>query len=230
MKQVYIVKFKTSILAVFCVVTTTHAMPGAKHGQDIKESFGAKTISPIKLGQIISEVADKPIYLDKLPRILNLTNSTGRIISFQGAHGIHRVVFHWGWDTSPRDHEKLQIFLKKQDLSSTQIKTINMYLKSKWTKRKRTAQTKFRRLYKKRPAAKLAAIAYDIHILGDIGGSGDSYMISRTKLLDDLCRHVSKLKGSYGLIADLKHSNTKNALKTLKDQLPEIVNKNFHTK
>ncbi len=230
MNLVCIMKFKLGILLALCVVAITHAMPGNKHGQDIKGSFGAKSISAVELGRIVSQVADEPINLNELPRILNLTNSTGRIVSFQGGHGIHRVVFHWGWNGSPKKHEKLQAYLKNQKLTSKQIGMINTYISTKWAKRKWDAGSKFTRLYGAFRARKLAAIAYDIHILGDLGGSGDGYMISRMKLMDDLCRHVGKLKGSEKLVADLRHSYPKTALRTLKAQLPDIINNNFPAK
>jgi hypothetical protein len=228
MKRDCIVKFKISFLVALCAVTITHAMPGATHGKDIKDSIGCGVATASDFSSISYELIDKPFRLDHLPRALNLTNSTGRIISFEGADGIHRTLFHWGWNNGPERHKPLQQFLKSKNLSSSQIMVVNKAISFEWAKRKFNASNKFHSLYKRFSARKLAPIAYDIHILGDVGGSGTDYMISKSELIDDLCRHVRTLKGSEALVSDVgKSRNAESALNKLRTQLPSVVKSNF---
>ncbi len=228
MKRDCIVKFKLCVLVALCAVTITQAMPGAKHGKDIKDSIGFWVATAPDFARISYDLIDKPFRLDHLPRALNLTNSMGRIISFEGADGIHRTLFHWGWNNGPERHKPLQRFLKSKNLSSIQVMVVNRAIRAEWAKRKFIASNKFHSLYKRFSARKLAPIAYDIHILGDVGGSGTDYMISKSELIDDLCKHVRKLKGSAALVSDLGRSrNAGSALQKLRTKLPNIVKNNF---
>ena len=142
----------------------------------------------LKLSELYSKIEqDQGIHRQDVVTKINSLAKDERL--FRLVHGGHRVLFHWGFNNSPRTYPHL---IDCVDLSVSEIKKLFPFITSEdyfyiqnmiydvisdeWNKRKNIAMKKFENLFynynKVYPEnadqiRSLLSIAYNVHILGD---------------------------------------------------------------
>jgi len=209
------------------------AKPGIGHARDIEDAFGSKySEGPITFEflkntgyNLIDSHFDCKIFQQVL------LNRNGPDVSFAGADGIHRILFHWGYDTHPSSFEPLQRYLREKGLTDEEARKITGLIAIEWQLRKARAVASFGFKLKGRDKLKahlLCALAYNIHLLGDYGGSGSEYMAPPADTINSTIKYVSYLEHSGDLLRSLKGEHVPSAvLHILKSHLPQVLQKNF---
>jgi len=222
----------SSLILIFA--ETSLAKPGKEHGEDTAKAIGSKdSPGPITVEFLASTgytLIDKPYDCKKIQAILINKDPP---VSFAGRDGIHRILFHWGYDKNASSSKPLKDYLRdEKGLTDEEAGKIIYIINVEWKLRKATAWSAF---YWKLPqgnklkAGLLCEIAYDIHLLGDYEeGSGEKYMASSSDIMASTVQCISKLDESADLTSKLqKANNPGQMLGILKSGLPEVMKRNF---